>query len=132
MTTELFWLTLVILMTALMWMPYILQILASLGPITAVGTAVSDRPTDSAWAERAKRAHVNAVENLVLFAPLVLTAHVAGANSSATATAAAVYFFARLAHYAVYLMGIGLLRTIAFAVGVGAQLTFVFALLGAH
>lgn len=129
MTTELYWLALVILMTSLMWLPYIAKLLLDVGVRPALQTAVADRPVSAAWVTRAVRAHANAVENLVLFAPLVLTAHAVGIHTQLTAGAAAVYFWARAAHYLLYLAGFGPLRTLCFAAGLGAQLAFVYAIL---
>ena len=39
-------------------------------------------PPEPAWAERASRAHANAIENLAVFAPLVLIAAVIGVSNS--------------------------------------------------
>ncbi len=50
----------------------------------------NDAPT-AYWAWRAKRAHMNAIENLAVFAPLVLVAAVAGIGTPATIVAAKVY-----------------------------------------
>lgn len=50
------------------------------------------------WAERLMRAHANAVESLVVFAPLVLALQVLGMSTAITATAAMVYFIVRAAH----------------------------------
>lgn len=74
------------------------------------------------------RAHSNAVENLVIFAPLVLIAAIAGITSSTTIAACQLYFFARLAHYVIYTLGIPFLRTVAFAAGFVAQMTMAIAL----
>jgi uncharacterized MAPEG superfamily protein len=70
------------------------------------------------WVGRARRAHANMVENLAPFAVLVLTAHVAGAANSATALGATLFFWGRVAHFAVYCLGIPYLRTLVFAVAV--------------
>jgi uncharacterized MAPEG superfamily protein len=73
-------------------------------------------PTDKAqspWARRSMAAHVNAVENLVIFASLVLTARALGIATTATAFACALYFWARLAHVVVYTLGIPVLRTLS-------------------
>jgi uncharacterized MAPEG superfamily protein len=76
----------------------------------------------SAWAERLKKAHDNAVENLVVFASLVLVANALDISNNATTSAAAVYFWARLVHPVVYALGIPWLRTLAFAVAWGGIL----------
>ena len=75
-------------------------------------------------------AHKNAVENLVVFAPAVLVAHLVGVSSGVTTTAAILYFFARLAHYVVYTAGIPVARTLAFAVGAFSTLAIALAVLG--
>ncbi len=130
MTTELYWLTLTVLMTALFWVPYVLDRLA----VRGVWGAVSDRKPEtgsphSLWAQRAIKAHQNAVENLAVFVPAVLTAHVLGISTPATRAAAAVYFFARLAHFLVYTAGAPLLRTLTFAVGWAAQIVLLASIL---
>ena len=82
----------------------------------------SDPAPNALWAKRMMNAHKNAVENLVIFAPLVLLVHLGGFHSSLTASAVKVYFFARLAHYIVYTFGVPGLRTIAFVVGFVCQI----------
>jgi uncharacterized MAPEG superfamily protein len=68
-----------------------------------------------------KQAHANAIENLVVFATLVLVAHIAGVNNEATAIACAVYFWARVVHFVVFGFGIPWIRTLSFVIGVGCQ-----------
>jgi uncharacterized MAPEG superfamily protein len=68
------------------------------------------------WAERMKKAHYNSVENLVVFAALVLVAHVAGVSNDTTVMACAVYFWARLVHLVAYTAAIPWVRTLAFFV----------------
>ena len=121
MTVELTWLVYVSVFTVLLWVPYILNLIAVRGLVDAVGYPANPQPL-APWAQRLKAAHYNAVENLVVFAPLVLVAHVAGANGPATATCAMVYFWARVAHAAAYTFAVPWVRTLAFAVGVGATL----------
>ena len=131
LSTEMFWLVLTILMTALFWVPYILVQLAEVGPWKAVTAPQNDPTLQTAWANRCKRAHTNAVENLVLFAPLVIGLQLAGVSTPLTAGACAVYFFARLAHYFIYAFGIPLLRTVTFAIGAAVQIILALTLLGA-
>lgn len=70
------------------------------------------------WVGRAVRAHRNMLENLVLFAILVLVAHVAGRANEMTALGAMLFFYGRLAHAIIYIAGIPWLRTGAWAVSV--------------
>ncbi len=126
---ELFWLVCTIILTSLLWMPYITGLIfqMKLGP--ALWDPYHETQLEKAWAQRAKRAHTNAVENLVIFAPLVIMIYVTKINSSVSATACEIFFFARLAHYIVYTLAFPVIRTLLFAVGVGCQLTLAFELL---
>jgi uncharacterized MAPEG superfamily protein len=121
MTTELKYLALVSLLTGLTWIPYILNTIMVRGLVDAVGYPENPKPL-AAWARRMKAAHYNSVENLVVFAALVLTAHAAGIHSAAIAGAAMVYFWARVVHLAAYTFAIPWVRTLAFALGFGCQL----------
>ena len=69
------------------------------------------------WVMRSRRAHANMVENLVHFAALVLVAHVAGKSDATTALGAQIFFVARVAHAAVYTIGIPYVRTLVFFIG---------------
>lgn len=128
MSKELFWLTLTAAMTGLFWLPYVLDRIMVRGLMGAMANPSPSAPPQSRWAERQMRAHTNAVENLIVFAPLVLTANALGISTGATATACAVYFWARLAHYLVFTLGIPVARTLAFAAGFAAQAVLVFAI----
>ena len=66
-------------------------------------------------------AHSNAVENLVLFAALVLVAHVAGVSNEGTVFACQMYFWARLVHVIAYSLAWPWVRTIAFVAGFAGQ-----------
>lgn len=121
MSTELYYLTLSAVLTALLWVPYILNVIASNPIRNAVG--YPDTPLKMApWAERLKKAHYNAVENLVVFAALVLTAHVLDAGNGMTEAAAMTYFWARVVHAVAYTAAIPWVRTLAFAVAWVAML----------
>jgi uncharacterized MAPEG superfamily protein len=122
MKTELLYLTLVTALTGLLWVPYILDRIAAWGLVPAVSYPTNP-PAQSGWAERLKKAHANAVENLVVFAALVLIAQDANVSNSATASAAVVYFWARVVHPIAYTFAIPWLRTLAFTVGFVAQAT---------
>lgn len=74
------------------------------------------------WVSRGRRAHTNMVENLLPFACLVLTAHVSGHANATTALGAQIFFVARVAHAAVYIIGIPYLRTAVFGAGIMGML----------
>ena len=131
LTPELYFLALVAFATALMWIPYLLARIGIRGLLPVMGNPDPSQAPDPAWVDRARRAHVNAVENLAVFAPLVLVAAFAGVSTPATVLAAKTYLVARLVHYVVYAAGIPVVRTLAFAAGFVATVTFAMALLGA-
>ena len=63
-----------------------------------------------------KAAHYNSVENLVVFAALVLMLHAVGVTNDNTVLACSVYFWARVAHLLLYTFAVPWGRTLAFAV----------------
>jgi uncharacterized MAPEG superfamily protein len=63
------------------------------------------------WAGRAQRAHRNMLENLVLFAILVLVAQIAGKTNAMTVLGAQLFFWARVVYALVYLAGVPWART---------------------
>lgn len=75
-------------------------------------------PEMSSWAGRAARAHRNMLENLVLFAILVLTARAANISNAMTVLGAQIFFWARVAHAGLYIAGIAWLRTAAWLVSI--------------
>ena len=130
MTTELYWLALTVLMTALFWLPYVLDRMAVRGVVgTVTDTKAETGGPHSAWAQRAIRAHQNAIENLAIFAPVVLVAHALAISTPVTRGAVIVYFLARLAHFVVYTAGVPLLRTLTFTVGWLCQLALILSVL---
>lgn len=120
MTAELRTLTIVALFTGLLWVPYILNLIMVRGLASAVGYPENPPPL-APWAQRMKAAHANAVENLVVFAALVLAAHAAGISNAATAMCTTVYLWARVVHAAAYTFAVPWVRTLAFVAGVGAN-----------
>ena len=70
------------------------------------------------WAGRAQRAHLNMLESLILFAVLVLVAQSAGVHNAATLLGAQLFFWGRVVHAVVYIVGIPWLRTAAWGVSV--------------
>lgn len=128
MKTELFYLALVAALTGILWVPYVLDRAKVWGLADTVGYPANPAP-QSPWARRLIRAHANAVENLVVFGVLVLAAQAAGISTSATATAAMVYFWARLLHAIAYTAAWPWVRTLAFTVGFFCQATLALAIL---
>jgi len=106
-------------LTLLVWsvaLAFAQMLVAVLGATQLVGLPKlagnrDDLPAMEDWAGRANRAHRNMLENLVLFAALVLTAQVAGRANAMTAVGAQLFFWARLAYAVIYVAGIPWLRT---------------------
>ena len=116
MSTDLKYLALTAILTASLWIPYIIAQVRTNGPLTPPN--YSD-PTPRAlppWGKRADRAYINAVETFAPFAALVIVAHLAG-KAEATAFWAVSFFWLRFAHAVVYLLGIPYLRTVIFTLG---------------
>lgn len=98
-------------------------VLAVLGAMLQVGLPAlagnrEGLPEITGWAGRAARAHRNMLENLVLFAALVLVAVAAGRTNAMTLLGAQIFVWARLAYLVVYVLGIPWLRTGVWAVSV--------------
>src|ERR1700751_3071054 len=128
MKSELLYLTLVTALMGLLWVPYILDRIFVRGLLDAVGYPSNPKP-QSLWAQRLMKAHANAVENLVVFAPLILIANAGGVTGPAIATSAAVFFWARLVHVIAFALAIPWVRTVAFAVGFSAEVCIAWHLL---
>jgi uncharacterized MAPEG superfamily protein len=113
MKPELYWLALTATMTGLFWVPYVLNRALRAGvPGAFLTPKMQGAPVEAEWAQRAKRAHYNAVENLVVFTALIAASHLAGVSNQVTAFAAALYFWTRLGHFVALTFGIPFARTI--------------------
>ena len=102
MTRELFWLTLTVILTGLLWIPYIINRCQVRGLSGTMDNPSRNAKPHAEWATRLMFAHDNAVENLVIFAPLVLILNAADYSTQWTVLACAVYFWSRLDHLIVY------------------------------
>ncbi len=125
---ELFWLTATTAFTALLWLPYITRFIGETGLGNALWDPTGEHPFRTPWAQRAHRAHQNAVENLVVFAPLAIVVDLLSAGTPITAAAAGIYFAARVAHYVVYTLGLPVVRTVVFAIAWGCQIVLLLTL----
>jgi uncharacterized MAPEG superfamily protein len=128
MTPELFWLTLTVILTGLLWVPYILNRVVVRGLMGSMANPSRNDKPHAEWATRLMFAHDNAVENLVVFAPLVLILAQLDYSTKWTVYASAVYFWSRLAHLVVYTLGLPVFRTLAFTIGFFAQAVLALAI----
>ena len=128
MTIELKMLVLVSVLSIVMWLPYILARIQAYGYLKTLTYSVDESPLPD-WAIRAKKAHYNAVENLVVFSILIIVAHLAQISNDGTVYAAIGYFWFRVAHYVLYISGIPFGRTIAFTGAWLAQIYIAYQIL---
>jgi len=131
LSSELYWLTLNVILTALMVAPYAFYRLRKLGGIVQVFKTPlpGDNPFDDAWAHRAYRAHMNAFEGIALFAPLAVAVHISGIGNEVTALACATYFWARLVYGPLYYFEVPYLKTTAWMISLIATLVLAYELL---
>ena len=130
MTGEIYWLTLTTLFSSLLFVPYAYVRISNIGFVRLlVSPLPGDDPFEKEWAHRAYRAHMNAIENIVIFAPLVLAVQLTGLNNEVTLQACMVYFWARVIHAPFYIFNTPFVRTIAYFVGLGACLVLAYQLL---
>ncbi|MBR0718765.1 MAPEG family protein [Bradyrhizobium liaoningense] len=121
MTTDLKYMVLTAMLTAALWIPYIVCQVRTNGPLEPKNYVdPAPRPVP-AWGQRAHRAYLNAIEVFAPYAALVLTAQLAGKANAMTAFWAASFFYLRLAHAIVYWAGIPYLRTILFTLAFVAE-----------
>jgi len=85
MTRELFWLTLTVILTGVMWIPYIIDRIMVRGLMGAMANPSRTDKPHSPWASRMLFAHENAAENLAIFAPLVLVLNALDYSTTASA-----------------------------------------------
>jgi uncharacterized MAPEG superfamily protein len=117
MTIDLWYLAYTAILTAALWIPYIAcQVMTNgfLGAENYVDPAPRPVPL---WGKRADRAYLNAVESFAPFAALVIVAHLLGKADAMTAFWAACFFWLRLTHAVVYMLGIPYIRTLVFTLG---------------
>lgn len=117
MTTDLKYLAFTAMLTAVLWIPYIVCQVMSNGPLQPGNYKdPSPRPVPL-WGKRADRAYLNAVETFAPFAALVVVAHIAGKANAMTAFWAMLFFWMRLVHAVVYVLAIPYVRTLVFTLG---------------
>jgi uncharacterized MAPEG superfamily protein len=127
---EFWWLGLTGLLMLVTSLPYVMDRIATAGFGGALGNPQDNKIPHSAWAARMKAAHYNCVENMAVFAPLLVAVVVAGLSSEMTVLAAMAFALSRVVYVTVYTLGIPLLRTLAFLVGWLATLYLALVLLG--
>jgi uncharacterized MAPEG superfamily protein len=117
MTVDLRYLAYTAILTASLWIPYIVAQVAANGFLTRANYVDPAQRPLPLWGRRADRTHLNAVESFAPFAALVIVAHVSGKANAMTAFWATCFFWLRLGHAVVYLLAIPYVRTVIFTLG---------------
>ena len=129
MTTEL---SMLVYASALLLVLVLIQAVAGVRAqgLTAMAGPRDDLPPPKKLQARTKRLVDNHREGLTLFAPLVLAAALAHVSNSWTALGAQLFFYSRVVHAGLYLVGAPMVRPLAWAVGLAGLLMILAALLG--
>lgn len=105
---------------ALLFVLIMVQASASMlahGPAAMAGNR-DDLGESKPFEGRAKRALYNHIEGMLMFTPLALIIAVQEASSPMTVLGARLFFYGRLAHALVYLIGLPYVRTLAWLVSI--------------
>ena len=117
MTPDLKYLAYTAMLTAALWIPYVVcQVMTNgfLQPPNYVDPAARPVPL---WGKRADRAYLNAVETFAPFAALIIVAQITGKADAMTAFWAGFFFWMRAAHAVLYWFAVPYLRTLVFTLG---------------
>ena len=117
MSIDLKYLALTAILTASLWIPYVIAQVRTNGPLTPPNYSDPSPRALPLWGKRADRTYINAVEVFAPFAALVIVAQVSGKANGMTAFWAASFFWLRLAHAIVYMAAIPYVRTLIFTLG---------------
>lgn len=128
MTTEL---TMLALAAALLLLLVLIQGLSGIiaQGLPAMAGNRDHMPPPKPFEGRTKRLVDNHREGLTIFAPLILAAAVAHISNPLTVLGAQLFFYSRLAHALLYLIGVPWVRALAFAAGVAGTVMILTAVL---
>lgn len=122
--------TLSALWIAVAWLPYILDRIAVRGLMGALANYDPNATPQSAWAQRAQRAHKVSVEAFVAFAPLAVIAMIKLPGDSYPGFLSGTFLIGIITHYVIYTIGIPVLRTVAFALAAFSTIALALRILG--
>jgi uncharacterized MAPEG superfamily protein len=116
-TTDLTMLVWSAVLAFVQFVPYAIGRTTGWGLPVLVGSRDST-PDDAPWVGRAVRAQANMMENLPVFAILVLVAHSVVPGNATVALGTQLFFWARLVYVPIYIAGIPWVRTLVWTVSV--------------
>ncbi len=123
---EICYLLLTAILTGLLWIPYVIGLVKTRGPLQPNDyIAAPDSPLPE-WVNRANRAHINAVENLAPFAIFVLVAAHLNYSTKTTVLLATIFFWFRLTHAVLHISGFRHFRarTVVFSIANIAMIAY--------
>lgn len=116
MTVEL---TMLVYSAALFFMIILVQAglaIAQNGLMAQAGSR-DNLPEPTVLRQRLLRLTANMLENLIMFAIVVLVANAAGVSNDTTVLGATIFFYARVAHAIVYALGLPMIRPLFYFAG---------------
>lgn len=116
MNAELFYLIMAVALCGILWVPTVIERVLRIGLSETMGSSPDDLGVPN-WAMRLRRAHRNLVDNIVIFAVLVLLLQVLERNNDTTGLASLIFFYARLVQAITHIFGVSWVRTISFVIG---------------
>jgi uncharacterized MAPEG superfamily protein len=117
MSTDLKYLAYTAILTASLWIPYVVAQVMSNGRLQPANYVDPTQRPLPPWGKRADRVYLNALETFAPFAALVILIQLTGKANGTTAFLATSFFWLRVAHAIVYWAAIPYIRTIVFTLG---------------
>jgi uncharacterized MAPEG superfamily protein len=125
-------LTMLALSVALLFVLVLIQAMAGTQAqgLMKMANARDDLGPPSVWQARTKRCVDNHREGLLLFAPLALIATHQDISTTMTVWGAQLFFYSRVVHAGVYLLGLPYIRPLFWGVGIVGTIMMFLALFG--
>jgi len=117
MSTDLEYLAFTAMLTASLWIPYVVSQGMTNGPLTPPNYVDPEPRPVPLWGQRANRVYMNAIETFAPFAALVILIQLTGKANGTTALLTEAFFWLRVAHAIVYWAAIPYIRTVVFTLG---------------
>jgi uncharacterized MAPEG superfamily protein len=117
MSTDLKYLAFTAMLTAALWIPYVVAQVTTNGPLQPENYVDPTKRPLPHWGQRADRVYLNAIETFAPFAVLVILIQITGKANATTAYLTMAFFWLRVLHAIVYWAAIPYIRTIIFTLG---------------
>ena len=114
MGSDFTYLTYTAMLTAALWIPYVISQVMTNGFLARQNYIDPTPRPVPLWGQRAHRAYLNAVEVFAPFAAVVILVHVTSKGNATTGLCTMCFFWLRLSHAVVYLLGLAYIRTVVF------------------